>query len=115
LYFSGLIISSIPSLIKFKDNPSYATLGASGAVGAVLFAYIFLFPFKGIYLMLIPIPVPAILMGILYLIYSMYASNQEQGRINHEAHTSGAVLGILYLIIFIPQSLSRFLALIGLN
>lgn len=115
LYFSGIIISSIPSLIKYRDDPNYATLGASGAVGSTLFAFIFLYPFKDIYLMFIPIPIPAILMGVLYLIYSMYASNQERGKVNHEAHTAGAIWGILYLIIFFPQSGSRFLSLIGLN
>lgn len=113
LYFSGLIISSIPSLLKFKDDPSYATLGASGAVGSILFAFIFLFPFEGIMLIFIPIPIPAILLGFLYLIYSMYASKQERGRINHGAHTAGAVWGILYMVIFIPESVTRFLSLIG--
>jgi len=115
LYFSGIIISAIPSMIKYRNDPSYATLGASGAVSSVLFAFIFLFPFQSIYLMFIPIPIPAILMGFLYLLYSMYASKQERGRINHEAHTAGAVWGILYLIIFMPHSVTRFLSLLGLN
>jgi len=55
LYLTGLIVAGIPSLIKYKDNPNYATLGASGAVGSVLFAFIFLFPMEKIYLMLIPL------------------------------------------------------------
>lgn len=115
LYFSGLIVSSIPSLIKYKDDPNYATLGASGAVGAVLFAFIFIFPLEPIYIFFIPIPIPAIIIGALYLAYSMYASKQERGRINHEAHTAGAVWGILYMIIFVPKSVDRFLMLFGLN
>ncbi len=52
LYLTGLIVAGIPSVIKFKDDPNYATLGASGAVGSVLFAFIFLFPMEKIYLML---------------------------------------------------------------
>lgn len=113
LYFSGLIVAGIPSVIKFKDDPNYATLGASGAVSAVLFAFIFLFPFESLYLMFIPIPIPAFIFGVLYLFYSMYASKQERGRINHEAHTAGAVWGVLFMIIFIPQSVSRLIELLG--
>ncbi len=115
LYFSGLIVSAIPSLIKFRNDPNYATLGASGAVGAVLFAFIFLFPFQSLYLMFIPIPIPAFIVGFLYLFYSMYASKQERGRINHEAHAAGAIWGILYMIIFIPQSVARLMKLLGLG
>src|SRR5699024_8730078 len=65
LYLSAMMISSIPSLIKFRNDPGYATLGASGAVGGVVFAFIFLFPFQSIYLFIIPIGIPAIIFGIL--------------------------------------------------
>lgn len=114
LFISGLIVSGIPSVIKFKDNENYATLGASGAVGSVLFAYIFLFPMESIYLFLIPIPIPAFVFGILYLIYSMYESKKDVGKINHEAHTAGSIWGILYLIIFVPNTIDHFLTVIGL-
>ncbi len=114
LYLTGLIVAGIPSVIKFKDDPSYATLGASGAVGSVLFAFIFLFPMEKIYLMLIPIPIPAFIFAILYLIYSMYASKQERGKINHEAHLAGALWGIFYLLIFVPNTIDHFLTVFGL-
>ncbi len=114
LYLTGLIVAGIPSVIKFKDNPNYATLGASGAVGSVLFAFIFLFPMEKIYLMLIPIPIPAFVFAILYLIYSMYASKQERGKINHEAHLAGALWGILYLVIFVPNTIDHFLTVFRL-
>src|SRR6056297_432300 len=65
LYFSGLIVSSLPSLYKEKDNPEFATVGASGAVEGVLFAFIFLFPLDPIYIMFIPIGIPAIIFGVL--------------------------------------------------
>jgi len=113
LYLSGLVISGIPSVIKFRENPNYATLGASGAVGSVLFAFIFLFPMENIYLFLIPVPIPAFVFGVLYLIYSMYESKKDVGKINHEAHTAGAIWGILYLIIFVPNTLDHFLTVIG--
>ncbi len=113
LYFSGLLASSLPSLIKHKDNPQYATLGASGAVESVLFAFILLFPFENIYLVFIPIGIPAILFGAIFVGYSIYASKQE-GKINHEAHIAGAVWGVLYMLIFIPNTLDHILTVFGL-
>lgn len=114
LYLSGLIAAGIPSIIKFKDDPNYATLGASGAVGSVLFAFIFLYPLDKIYLVLIPIPIPAFVFAILYLIYSIYASKQQRGKINHEAHIAGALWGIIYLVLFVPNMLDHFLTVFGL-
>lgn len=114
LYLTGLIVSGIPSIIKFKDNENYATLGASGAVGAVLFAFIFLFPLENIYLMFIPIPIPAFVFAILYLLYSMYESKQARGKINHEAHLAGAVWGMVYLVIFVPNTIDHVLTIFGL-
>lgn len=114
LYLTGLIAAGIPSVIKFKDDPNYATLGASGAVGSVLFAFIFLYPMDKIYLILIPIPIPAFVFAILYLIYSIYASKQQRGKINHEAHIAGALWGIVYLVLFVPNMIDHFLTVFGL-
>ena len=114
LYLSGLVIAGLPSVIKFRNNPNYATLGASGAVGAVLFAFIFLFPLESIYIFLIPIPIPAFIFAVFYLIYSMYESKQARGNVNHEAHIAGALWGILYLIIFVPDTIRHFLSTIGI-
>ena len=113
LYLTALIAAGIPSVIKFKDNPNYATLGASGAVGGVLFAYIILFPLESIYLFLIPIPIPAIVFGVLYLLYSMYESKQARGKINHEAHIAGAVWGILYILLIVPNTIDHVLTVFG--
>lgn len=114
LYFTGLIASSIPSLIKHKDNPQYATLGASGAVEAVLFGFILLFPFEPIYLMLIPIGIPALLFGLAFIGYSIYASKKE-GTINHEAHIAGAAWGVFYMLAFVPFVFDHVLSMLGLN
>lgn len=113
LYFTGLIASSIPSLIKHKDNPQYATLGASGAVEAVLFGFILLFPFEHLYLMLIPIEIPALLFGVAFIGYSIYASKKE-GTINHEAHIAGAAWGVFYMLAFVPFALDHVLSMLGL-
>lgn len=113
LYLSGLVVSGIPSYFKHKDNPEFATVGASGAVEGVLFAFIFLFPMDPIYIMFIPIGIPAIIFGVLFLVYSVYASKGE-GKINHHAHIAGAIWGIVYLIVFIPGSIEHFLSVFGL-
>lgn len=113
LYITGLIVSSLPSLYQHKDNPDFATVGASGAVEGVLFAFILLFPLDPIYIMFIPIGIPAILFGVLFLAYSVYASKKE-GRINHEAHIAGAIWGVVYLILFVPNTLDHFLTVMGL-
>jgi membrane associated rhomboid family serine protease len=115
LYLTSLVLAGIPSVIKYKDDPDYATLGASGAVGGVLFAFIFLFPLQSIYFFFIPIPIPAIIFGILFLLYSMYETGQAGGTINHEAHLTGAVWGIIYLLIFVPHAFRHFLRALGLS
>lgn len=113
LYFSGLLVSSLPSLWFHKDDPNYATVGASGAVESVLFAFILLFPMQPIYIMLIPIGIPSFVFGIFFLGYSLYAS-KGQGKINHEAHIAGAVWGLLYLLIFVPNTIDHILTIMNL-
>lgn len=114
LYFTGLIASSIPSLINHKDDPQYATLGASGAVEAVLFGFILLYPFESLYLMFIPIPIYSVVFGILFIGYSIYASKKE-GRINHEAHIAGAAWGIFYMLAFVPNTIDHVLKMLGIT
>jgi len=113
LYFSGLIVSGIPSLIRHKDDPKFATLGASGAVESVLFAFIFLFPLQDLYIMFIPIGIPAFVFGILFIAYSIYESKRGGGTVNHEAHIAGAVWGIVYLLLFVPNTIDHLLTMIG--
>lgn len=107
LYFTGLIASSLPSILKHKDNPEYATIGASGAVESILFAFIVLYPFEMLYLFF-AVPIPAIVFGIAFVGYSIWAS-KSAGKINHEAHVAGAIWGILYLLIFVPGMLEYVL------
>jgi len=114
LYISGLLISSIPSMFNHRDDPQYATLGASGGVESVLFGFIFLYPTESIYFILIPIPIPAWIFGLGFLAYSVYESKKGRGNVNHEAHIAGAVWGVLYLLFFIPNSLDHILTVLGL-
>jgi len=113
LYLSGLMVSAIPSLIAHKDNPRYATLGASGGVQSVLFAFIFIYPTESIIFIFLPIPIPAWVFGLIFLAYSIFESKRGMGNINHEAHIAGAVWGIIYLLLFVSGSLDHFMAIFG--
>ncbi len=114
LYFTALIFSALPSFVNHKDNPNYATLGASGAVEAVLFSYIFIFPTEEIIIVLLPIPIPAWFFGLAFLAYSIYESKAKRSNVNHHAHIAGAMWGILYLLLFVPNSLDHILTIFGL-
>jgi len=112
LYFLGLVLSDLPTVIKHKDHFNYNSLGASGAISAVLFSYILYNPMSKIYIMFIPIGIPAVLFGILYLIYCAYASRNSRDHINHDAHFFGALTGLIFTIIFVPGILQNFIAML---
>lgn len=107
LYFGGMIVASLHDLIKRKDNPHYISVGASGAVSAVLFSSIFFDPW-GTILLFALIPIPGILFGVLYLVYCQYMAKQGGDNINHNAHFYGAVYGFLFPILLNPSYLSEF-------
>ncbi len=109
IYFSALILSDISTVIRNKNNPEYYALGASGAVSAVIFASILVYPSSKIALLFIPFGIPAPIFGILYLVYCYYASKRTGDLINHEAHFWGAVSGIVVLILLIPEILPYFI------
>ena len=108
LYIVALIVSEIPSFIKHRNNRAYKSLGASGAVAAIVFAFILLAPWVTIYVFFIP--VPAVVYGILFLVYSAYMmSNRQRDNINHSAHLWGAVVGIVFTIIVQPYVVNIFI------
>ena len=109
LYFCGLLASGIGTCIKHRDEPNYASLGASGAILAVLFASIIYFPRSRLLILPIPIPIPAPLFAVLYLAWSYYSSRNSKDRINHDAHIAGALTGIAFVALTDPQ---RFAALL---
>jgi membrane associated rhomboid family serine protease len=96
LYFIGLLISSLGTVYKQKDNPEYRSLGASGAILAVLFAYIVYYPTNMLYLYF-ALPVPAVLFAFGYLAYTWWASKNARDRINHDAHLDGALTGMIFV------------------
>jgi len=107
LYVVSLALSDLSTILKHKDHFWYNSLGASGAVSAVVFSYILFFPNSHFYLFFIPIPINAVIFGILYLIYSAYASKQSSN-INHDAHFFGALAGVIITIIFNPWVINHF-------
>ena len=107
LYFLSLILSDIPSVIKHKDHFWYNSLGASGAISAVLFSYILFDPLSLIGVMFIPMP--AIVFGVLYLVYSWYMAKKGQDNIGHDAHFFGALTGLIFTVLVVPGIIPHFI------
>ncbi|MCH7636753.1 MAG: rhomboid family intramembrane serine protease [Proteobacteria bacterium] len=110
LYFFGLVVSHTCTWYKHRNDAGYASLGASGAISAVLFAYIVYFPTTTLIIFPIPIPIPAFLFAIGYVGYSYWASMQNRGRINHDAHLCGAISGLIFVAATDPGAFARLLA-----
>ncbi len=106
LYLVSLVLSDVSSVIRHKDHFWYNSLGASGAVSAVVFSWILFDPLGRIYVYFLPMP--AVLFGVLYLVYSVYESRRSSS-INHDAHFYGALTGILLTVIFYPAIVRHFL------
>lgn len=98
LYVSALAVSLLPTYNKHKDNYYYRSLGASGAVSAVIFAGLMLVPTMELYIFFIPIPIPGFIFGPLYLLISAYMDRQGGDNINHSAHIWGALYGLAFVI-----------------
>jgi len=109
IYLVSLIVSDLPSVFKHSDDGSYRSLGASGAISAVLFSYVLYYPFSSLYMMFIPIPIPAILFAVLYLGYCVWASKKQYDNVNHSAHFWGAVSGIALTALIDQNSIVNFL------
>jgi membrane associated rhomboid family serine protease len=107
LYFGGMAIATLSTIAKHKDAYDYSAVGASGAVSAVLFAFIFFQPWSLLYLMGV-LPVPGVIFGPLYLWYSSYMDKRAADNVNHDAHFYGAIFGFLYPIAINPQLLWIF-------
>ncbi|MDL2230717.1 rhomboid family intramembrane serine protease [Alistipes sp. OttesenSCG-928-L06] len=108
LYFGGMIAASVHDLVKNRKNPYWSSIGASGAVSAVVFASIFFQPWGKILLFGI-IPIPGILFGILYLAYTQCSAKRGKDNINHYAHLYGALFGFVFPLILNPMLIYDFL------
>ncbi len=113
LYVLALALSSVYTWWQHNGEPDYATLGASGAIAAVLFAFIVYEPLSSLIIFPIPVPIPAFVFAFLYLGYTYWASKQNRGRINHDAHLWGAITGLLFILIYDPGAYSDLLQRFG--
>ncbi len=106
-YISAILVSILPTYMKNMGNPAYRSLGASGAVSAVLFGFVLLQPWATILIFFIPCP--AIIYAVIYIAYSIYMDRQGQDNINHSAHLWGAAYGVMFLLAMEPRLIGTFL------
>jgi membrane associated rhomboid family serine protease len=110
LYVLALIVSDVGTYLKHRNDPMYGSLGASGAISAVLFAAIVYFPWMELFIIPIPLPIPAPLFAVGYVAYSWWSARQARGRINHDAHLGGALFGLAFVMLTDPGAYARALA-----
>ena len=105
-YVLGLVVSILPTYLRHRHDPNYRSLGASGAVSGVLFAFILMQPWSTIIIFVIPMP--AIVYAFLYLGYTIWSDRQRKDHINHSAHLWGAVYGVVFTILVEPRMAGVF-------
>ncbi len=113
LYFGGMLVASIGDVVRYRNASWYASIGASGAVSAVLFTSILLNPWDKILLFAV-LPIPGILFGVIYLAYCQYMARRGGDNINHNAHFYGAVYGFVFPILMKPELFRLFLSHFGI-
>lgn len=113
-YVSAIVVSTVGDLIKYRNDPNYNAVGASGAVSAILFASILFEPKMGIYIYLIPIPIPGYIFAPLYLLYCWFMAKRNRDNIGHTAHFWGAVYGLVFPLVCNPFLIIHFLNKLGL-
>lgn len=108
LYVGAILAATIPSMLKHRNNPSYQSLGASGAVSAILIVFILMFPMAQLALFFI-IPMPAFVAGILFFVYESYMNKRGRTGVAHDAHLYGALFGIVLMTLLVPGIWWRFI------
>lgn len=108
IYIVSLILSDIPTILQHKNNYGYHSLGASGAISAVLFSFILFYPKMMLYLFF-ALPIPAYIFAFAYIAYCVWASKNARDGINHDAHLFGALSGLIITIILYPWVIRHFI------
>jgi membrane associated rhomboid family serine protease len=112
LYLMAIAASDLPTYFKQKENPHYNSLGASGGVAAIVFAFIIFQPMQYICIF-IAICMPGFILGALYIAYSYYQGKKSSDNINHDAHLFGALFGLVFCVVIYPASISNFTRQVG--
>ena len=108
-YLSAIVVAILPTYLQHRNDAQYRSLGASGGVSAVLFAFILFDPWSTLIIFPIPVPIPAILFAVLYVGYSIWMDRRGRDNVNHSAHLAGAAYGVLFTLVLEPKVLSHFI------
>lgn len=109
LYFGGIVVSSLITLARQRNNRWYNSVGASGAVSAVIFTSIFFSPLDRLYFFAV-LPIPGIVFAVLYLVYSSVMSRRGRDNINHDAHFLGAIYGFVFPLLIDLDLFQHFIS-----
>ena len=112
VYFGSLLAGSLFALNFHRKEPYYSAVGASGAVMGIVYSAVLLNPNMSLYLFFIPIPIPAYIFGVGYLLYSMFGMKNQWGNIGHSDHIGGAIGGYLLTILMYPSVLSEHIFMV---
>lgn len=112
LYLMSIAVSDLPTYFKQKENPRYNSLGASGGVAAIVFAFIIFQPMQYI-CVFFAICMPGFILGALYIAYSYYQGKKSSDNINHDAHLFGALFGLVFCVVIYPASITNFIHQVG--
>jgi membrane associated rhomboid family serine protease len=112
IYFGSEIAANGATLLRYRDDPAYSAVGASGAISGVLFSFCLFAPLQTLYIFF-ALPMPAIVFAVLYVGFSIYAARQQADRVAHEAHLGGALGGVLLTVLLEPQAINIFLGQLG--
>ncbi len=107
LYILAIIVSDIPTYFKHRHHPGYNSLGASGGVSAIIFAFIIFQPLSDICIYF-ALCMPGFILGALYILFSWYQGRRSNDNINHDAHLYGALFGLIFCIVVAPSSIGSF-------
>lgn len=110
VYFGAIIASGITTAIVHKKNGAYSSVGASDAVSGVLLSFCVFFPLQPIYIMFIPVGIPALLYGFMFIVISARLMGEPGNRIAHEGHLGGAIAGVVLTLLMKPEAITRFFA-----
>lgn len=108
LYIGGVAFAALPSMKRYRYEPFYRSVGASGAVSAVLFSSIVIMPLNKIYIFFIPIGIPAFIFGPLYIALEVYLDRRGGTNVAHHAHYWGAIFGLAFTIVLEPSLILNF-------